>query len=77
MAILVKRDEVSEGQILDAVMAECRGCLAKYEVPDEFLFWDEIPLTGTGKMDKKAVRASLKAQNYVLPSLRGGGKSKL
>jgi len=44
---------------------------AKFQVPDDVLFWDEIPLTGTGKLSKRTVRDQLKQQNYVLPSLRG------
>ena len=31
---------------------------------------DSIPLTSTGKMDKKVVRADLDAQGYQLPDLR-------
>jgi fatty-acyl-CoA synthase len=31
---------------------------------------DSIPLTSTGKMDKKVVRADLDAQGYTLPDLR-------
>ena len=34
------------------------------------LFVDSIPLTSTGKMDKKAVRARLEAEGYRLPELR-------
>jgi len=44
--------------------------LAKYEVPDDVIFWKELPMTGTGKMDKKQVRKMLSEQGYVLPSLR-------
>ena len=45
------------------------GVFAKYELPDDVLFWDEIPLTSTGKMDKKSVRARLTAEGYELPSV--------
>ena len=31
--------------------------IAKWWIPDEFIFIDEIPKTGTGKFDKKVVRA--------------------
>jgi len=31
---------------------------------------DSIPLTSTGKMDKKVVRARLEQEGYTLPSLR-------
>jgi non-ribosomal peptide synthetase component E (peptide arylation enzyme) len=36
------------------------------------LFVDEIPLTSTGKMDKKIVRADLEERGYTLPDLRDG-----
>ena len=35
--------------------------------PDDVLFVDSIPLTATGKMDKKVVRAQLEADGYKLP----------
>ena len=38
--------------------------------PDDCLFVDSIPQLGTGKMDKNAVKANLKAEGYVLPDLR-------
>lgn len=47
---------------------------AKYELPDDVLIWSELPLTGTGKIDKKAIRKKLEDEKYQLPSLR---KSKL
>ena len=37
---------------------------------DDILFVDGIPLTSTGKMDKKIVRGELDAEGYVLPDLR-------
>jgi acyl-CoA synthetase (AMP-forming)/AMP-acid ligase II len=43
---------------------------ARWQLPDDIIFVDSIPLTGTGKMDKKAVRANLKAEGYLLPDLR-------
>jgi fatty-acyl-CoA synthase len=32
------------------------GRVAKWWLPDEIVFVDEIPKTGTGKFDKKVVR---------------------
>ena len=52
------------------VIAHCAAAFAKYELPDDVLVWDEIPTTATGKLDKKAVRARLEREGYVLPSLR-------
>jgi fatty-acyl-CoA synthase len=52
------------------VVAHCATVFAKYELPDDVLVWEELPLTGTGKLDKKVVRARLDAEGYTLPSLR-------
>jgi fatty-acyl-CoA synthase len=41
-------------------------------LPDDVLFVEDIPLTGTGKMDKKLVRSDLDAQGYTLPDQRTG-----
>merc|ERR1712217_926115 len=37
------------------------GRFTKWQWPDDVLIWKEIPMTGTGKMDKKTVRAMMKA----------------
>jgi fatty-acyl-CoA synthase len=54
----------------DAILEHCSAEFAKWQLPDEVLFVKEIPLTSTGKMDKKTVRANLDAQGYQLPDLR-------
>ncbi len=59
---------VSQQQVLD----HCASAFAKWQLPDEVLFVDDMPLTSTGKMDKKLVRADLAQQGYLLPSLRDG-----
>jgi len=46
------------------------GTFAKYELPDDLVFWPELPLTGTGKLDKKTIRKRLHDENYLLPSVR-------
>ena len=56
----------------EAVLAHCATAFAKWQLPDDVLYVDSIPLTSTGKMDKKIVRADLSAQNYQLPDLRDG-----
>eukprot|EP00485_Elphidium_margaritaceum_P005147 CAMPEP_0202697310 /NCGR_PEP_ID=MMETSP1385-20130828/10635_1 /ASSEMBLY_ACC=CAM_ASM_000861 /TAXON_ID=933848 /ORGANISM="Elphidium margaritaceum" /LENGTH=580 /DNA_ID=CAMNT_0049353739 /DNA_START=63 /DNA_END=1805 /DNA_ORIENTATION=- len=43
---------------------------AKFQIVDDILFWETIPLTGTGKISKKNIRNILKQQQYVLPQLR-------
>lgn len=68
VALIVLEDgaEVSEQQVLD----HCATAFAKWQLPDEVLYIDTIPLTTTGKMDKKVVRADLDAKGYQLPDLR-------
>ena len=54
----------------DAILEHCAQTFAKWQLPDDVLFVDDIPLTSTGKMDKKTVRARLDAEGYQLPDLR-------
>jgi fatty-acyl-CoA synthase len=43
------------------------GKTAKWQIPDDVVFVDAIPLGGTGKMLKTKLREQL--ADYVLPSL--------
>ena len=43
------------------------GKIAKWQIPDDVVFVDTIPLGGTGKMQKTKLREQLK--DYVLPGL--------
>jgi len=54
----------------EQVIEHCSTAFAKWQLPDDVLYVDSIPLTSTGKMDKKIVRADLDAQGYQLPDLR-------
>jgi fatty-acyl-CoA synthase len=56
----------------DGILEHCATAFAKWQLPDDILFVDEIPLTSTGKMDKKIVRADLEERGYTLPDLRDG-----
>ena len=67
LVILEAGKEVAQQTILQ----HCETAFAKWQLPDEILFVDTIPLTSTGKMDKKVVRADLESKGYQLPSLRG------
>jgi len=53
-----------------AVLAHCATAFAKWQLPDDVLEVQSIPLTSTGKMDKKIVRAKLQDEGYLLPDLR-------
>ncbi|MGE0622963.1 MAG: long-chain fatty acid--CoA ligase [Pseudomonadales bacterium] len=57
----------------EAILKHCSTKFAKWQLPDDVLFVDSIPLTSTGKMDKKVVRADLDAKGYQLPDQRQAG----
>jgi fatty-acyl-CoA synthase len=42
--------------VKDAVLEAVRGKLAKWQEPDDIVFVDALPLTATGKIDKKLLR---------------------
>lgn len=69
LVILAPGAEVSAEEVLK----HCTTRFAKWQLPDEVLFRDELPLTSTGKIDKKTVRAQLQEQGYQLPDLRAAG----
>ena len=61
----------------DCVLSHCAERFAKWQLPDDVLFVDAIPLTSTGKIDKKRIRADLGERGYTLPDLadaKVGGK---
>ena len=66
---LVIMNEGSELNV-DAVIEHCGSIFAKWQLPDEVIETDNIPLTSTGKIDKKAIRARLDEEGYQLPDLR-------
>ena len=68
VALIVRAGDHDLG--MDEVIAHCATRFARWQLPDDVLFVDSIPLTSTGKMDKKTVRARLEAQGYRLPELR-------
>lgn len=55
----------------DDLRAFLTGRIAKWWMPDDVLFVDEIPLGATGKIDKKLIRQRL--TGYVLPEFAGLG----
>jgi fatty-acyl-CoA synthase len=57
MAILKKRNEVTEDTLRNFLLEKAKeGKLAKFWIPDHFIFVDEIPLTSAGKLNKKLLR---------------------
>lgn len=63
-----------EGKVAPSREEVCKflagSSFSKFQWPDDIIQWEAIPMTGTGKMDKKNVRALLKDKGYVLPELR-------
>ncbi len=55
---------------VEAVRTHCARIFAKWQLPDDVVFRDALPMTSTGKIDKKAIRAELAESGYVLPELR-------
>ena len=51
----------------EELLAFYEGKIAKWQVPDDVVFVDAIPLGGTGKMQKTKLREQLR--DYVLPGL--------
>ena len=51
----------------EALLAFFANKAAKWQVPDDVIFVDSIPLGGTGKMQKSKLREQL--QDYRLPNL--------
>ena len=62
----------AEGAEVDPleVLDHCAKIFAKWQLPDEVIVTDTIPLTSTGKIDKKVIRKKLESEDYVLPDLR-------
>src|SRR5690606_15910481 len=50
------------------------GKIAKWWMPDDVAFVDDIPLGATGKIDKKLIRERMK--DYVLPTADGAAPAK-
>jgi len=59
--VLNPGESMSKDEVLDHV----RGSLAKWQVPDDVVFIDEVPKTSVGKFSKKTLRERF--ADYVLP----------
>jgi len=66
LVILLEGANVTKDLILD----HCAEIFAKWQLPDDVIFVHEIPLTSTGKIDKKVIRSQLESKDYLLPDLR-------
>jgi fatty-acyl-CoA synthase/long-chain acyl-CoA synthetase len=52
-AVVVPDGDVS----VEEILVFCKGRLNQYELPKQVVFQEQIPITGIGKVDKKALRA--------------------
>ncbi|MBI5503315.1 MAG: long-chain fatty acid--CoA ligase [Deltaproteobacteria bacterium] len=67
LVVTAKGAELTQQQVIEHLGRH----FANWQLPDEVLFVDALPLTSTGKLDKKVLRADLKDRGYLLPDLRG------
>ena len=75
IVIVQLKEGVSEKKVsLKGIRKHCAKKFAKFQLPDDVLYWKEIPLTASGKMSKKDVRVKLDEMGYMLPDQK---KSKL
>jgi acyl-CoA synthetase (AMP-forming)/AMP-acid ligase II len=63
---------LSEGSNVtrELILEHCASIFARWQLPDDVIFVEHIPLTSTGKIDKKTIRAELDAASYKLPDMR-------
>ena len=54
---------------LEAVQQHCSKRFARWQLPDDVIIAPELPLTSTGKIDKKTIRQQLADDGYRLPEL--------
>jgi fatty-acyl-CoA synthase len=55
---------------VEEILERLRPHFAKWQLPDEVLFVDDIPHTATGKISKLTLRQRLEDQGYRLPDQR-------
>ncbi|CAJ1398626.1 unnamed protein product [Effrenium voratum] len=62
IAVATLASGASKENLLEKVRQHLSKAFAKFQLPDDVLVWEAIPLTSTGKIDKKLIRAKLKEQ---------------
>ena len=67
--LLLVKLKPGETATKEEYLAFLEGKIAKWWMPDDVLFVDDIPLGATGKIDKKLIRQRL--EGYVLPTAGG------
>ncbi|PQM57195.1 MAG: long-chain fatty acid--CoA ligase [Rhodobacteraceae bacterium] len=66
VVVCEKGIQVKEKEITDFMS----GYVAKWQIPDDIIFVDEIPHTATGKISKMGLRKILENQNYQHPDIQ-------
>ena len=66
LACVVAKPEAEDRLTRDVILDHLRPRIAKWWLPDDVVFVDQIPKTSVGKFDKKVLRARFK--NHVLPT---------
>jgi fatty-acyl-CoA synthase len=64
--VLLVKLKPGESACRDDFLAFLDGRIARWWMPDDVVFVDEIPLGATGKIDKKLIREQMR--DYVLPT---------
>src|SRR5579875_2730094 len=60
VAFIVAKEKMGEDELRNFLMGLVgQGRIQKWWIPDKFIFVDTLPLTSTGKVDKKALRDGL------------------
>jgi len=68
--VAIKAPTCENPPTLEQVRKHLAQKFAKFQLPDDVLYWDALPLGGTGKIQKRNIREKLKAEGYILPKLR-------
>mmetsp|Transcript_54544 Transcript_54544/g.119344 ORF Transcript_54544/g.119344 Transcript_54544/m.119344 type:complete len:565 (-) Transcript_54544:73-1767(-) len=68
VAVVMLAPGSSADGLAGQVATHCLKAFAKFQCPDDVLVWEAIPLTSTGKLDKKVIRDRLSKEGYVLPT---------
>jgi len=77
VAIVTVGDATNTESLVEQVREHSVKKFAKFQLPDDVIVWPEIPLTSTGKVNKRSIRMTLLEQGYVLPDQRREQRSAL
>merc|ERR1711953_1469527 len=70
------KNKEGEAPSVENVRKHLSAKFAKYQLVDDVIIWDELPMTGTGKISKKLIREKLTEEKYVLPDLQKAEEDK-